>query len=294
MSAVRLKTLLGDHAITLPLKRGEVTSPKVKLDFADVRVPNTAFKRVVRDLEFDVAELAIVTFLMAKAQGKPLTLLPAVLMARAQHPYLVYDANRGALSPRDLAGRRVGIRSWTVTTAVWIRAILANDWGVDTRAIEWITLEDAHVTGFDDPAGVVRAKSGQDVLGLLRAGEIDAAVVSSPIDDPSIKPLIPDPISAASAWQEKYRAIQINHMAVVRTALCESRPDAVREVYRLLADSKRAAGLPQPGSVDLNPFGIAQNARNLEVVIEATHQQGLIPRRFAIDELFGDVGSAFA
>ena len=117
MSARRLKTLLGDHRVTEALKQGRIHYGALSFDYADVKVPHSAFKRVVRDLEFDVAELAIMTFLLAKAHGKPLKLLPAVLTARFQHPFLVYNAERGPLEPRDLHGRRVGQRSYSVTTA---------------------------------------------------------------------------------------------------------------------------------------------------------------------------------
>jgi 4,5-dihydroxyphthalate decarboxylase len=289
MHRLKLKTLLGDHAVTAALKRGEVDSPHVAFDFPDVKVPNTAFQRVVRDLEFDVAELAIVTFLMAKAKGVPLTLLPAVLVARFQHPYIVYDASRHALAPGDLNGRQVGIRSYTVTTVAWIRAILANDHGVDLDSIRWITFEEAHVAGFSDPPNAVRAQPGQDLRSMLLAGEIDAAVMAGPIDDPRIKTLIPDPAAAARAWQDKYGAIQLNHLVAVKRDLCEAHPYAVRAVYGLLEESKHAAGLPQPGTVDLNPFGIEENRRNLEVAIDMTFRQGLIPRRFEVEELFDGV-----
>lgn len=286
MSAIKLKTLLGDYPVTTALKRGDVASSSVTLDFADVKVPNTAFKRVVRDLEFDVAELAIVTFLMAKAQGVPLTLLPAVLMARFQHPFLVYNAERGPLSPGDLAGRRIGIRSYTVTTAVWIRGILANEYGLDLGSVRWMTFEEAHVAGFADPPNARRARADQDLLSMLLSGEIDAAILGGAIEDSRIKTLLPDPAAAARQWQEKYGAIQVNHLVAVKTALCEANPQAVRETYRLLEESKRVAGLPEPGPGDMNPYGIEQNRRNLEVAIDVTFQQGLIPRRFAVEELF--------
>ncbi|MGH8667162.1 MAG: hypothetical protein ACREUX_23110, partial [Burkholderiales bacterium] len=141
----RLRTLLGDYPGTVALKRGEIHSPGVVLDFAEVKAPHTAFKRVVRQIEFDVAELAIVTYIMAKAYGKPLVLLPAVLFSRCQHPYLVYNAERGPLGPRDLAGRRVGIRAYSVTTVTWIRGVLADDYGVDLDRIRWVSFEEPHV-----------------------------------------------------------------------------------------------------------------------------------------------------
>lgn len=286
---MRLRSLLGTYPLTRALKDGEVRSPQVDLDFADVETPHTAFKRVVRDLEFDVAELAIVTFLMAKAHGKPLVLLPAVVVGRFQHPYIVYNAEQRPLAPGDLAGRRVGIRSYSVTTVTWIRGILANDYGVDLNRVRWVTFEDAHVAEFKDPPNVERAPQGTSPLGMLLSGEVDAAVVTEPLTDPRLRTLIPDPAAAAKAWQAKNRAIQINHMVVVKEALSRGNPEAVRETYRLLAESKTVAGLPKPGELDTTPFGLEANRRNLEVAIDYVHQQRLIPRRFAVDELFDDV-----
>lgn len=291
---MQLKTLLGDYPVTAALKRGEVRSADVGLDFADVAVPNTAFKHVVRDLEFDVAELAIVTFLMAKARGVPLSLLPAVVVARFQHGLLVHDASRRRLSPKDLEGRRVGLRSWTVTTAAWIRSILADEHGVDLAKVRWVAFEDAHVAGFADPAYVERAKPGQDLLGMLRAGEIDAAIVGAVPADAAIVPVIADPAAAARDWQRKHGALQLNHLVTVKTSLLEQRPDVVRSVYRMLADSKCAAGAPKAGETDLTPFGIEANRRHLEVAIDMVHRQGLIPERYTVDELFAPSEHLFA
>lgn len=287
---VKLHALLGDYPNTLALKTGEVRSPHVAFDFADVKVANTAFKRVVRDLEFDVAELAIVTFLMAKAYGKPLVLLPAVVTARFQHPYLVYNAERGQLAPGDLAGRRVGIRSYSVTTAAWIRGILADDYGLDIDRVRWVTFEDAHVAEYRDPPTAERAPAGKEALPMLIAGELDAVVVGNPVlTDPRLKTLIPDPAAAAEHWYKRNRAIQINHMVVVSESLSKSNPRAVQEVFRLLQESKKAAGLPSGSGVDMNPFGVEANRRNLEVAIDYVYRQRLIPRRFEVDELFDDV-----
>jgi 4,5-dihydroxyphthalate decarboxylase len=281
--------LLGDYPVTLPLKRGEIESPSVSLDFADVKTVSTAFKRVVRSLEFDCAELAIVTFLMAKAHGKPLVLLPAVVLARFQHPHIVYNAERGPLAPSDLAGRRVGMRSYTVTTSTWLRSILANDYGVDLERVKWVTFEEAHVAEFRDPPSVERAPEGGELVAMLLAGEIDAAILPAVPADPRLKPLIRDPAKAAEAWHGKYGALQINHMVVVKDSLSKSHPDAVREIYRLLAQSKKAAKLPKPGEFDTNPFGLEANRRNLQVAIDCVYQQRMIPRRFTVEELFDDV-----
>jgi len=282
---VTLHALLGDYPVTKPLKSGALESPKIAFDFAKVAKPSSAFKRVVRDLEFDVAELAIVTYLMAKAHGKPLVLLPAVVLARFQHPYLVYNGARGALAPGDLSGRRIGIRSYTVTTVAWIRGILAEQ-GVDLDTVTWVTFEEPHVVEFTDPPSVQRAPERSTLLGMLLAGEIDAAILAEPCADPRVKTLFPDPEAEARSWYQKHGALQINHMVVVNQSLSATRPDAVREIYRLLAESKRAAGLPRMGALDTEPFGLEANRRNLEVAIDYVHRQGLIPKRFEVDELF--------
>lgn len=280
----RLATLLGDYPVTSALKKGQIASPDVGLDFADVKPPSAGFKRVVRGLEFDVAELAIVTFLIARAYGKPLVLLPAVLVARFQHALIVYNAARGRLVPGDLAGRRVGVRSYSVTTGAWVRGILAADHGVDIGMIRWVTFEEAHVAEFRDPPNVERAPAGKNILDMLLAGEIDAAVMGDGVvPDPRIRPLIADPAAEAAAWRKKHGALQINHMVVVKESLSKGDPRTVREVYRMLLASSLAAGNPE-----MNPFGLAANRRNLEAAIDCVYGQKLIPRRYAVDELFDE------
>jgi len=287
---VALRALLGDYPVTHALRHGAVVSPTVSLRFADVPSPAAAFQRVVRDLEFDVAELAIVTFLLAKAFGKPLVLLPAVVLSRFQHRFLVYDRERGPLAPGDLRGRRVGIRSYSVTTATWLRGILAEEWGVEADMVTWVTFEEPHVAEFRDPPGVQRAGPGKELIPMLLAGELDAAIVSGRDPrDPRVVPLIPDPLAAARAWWEKHQAIQVNHVVTVKASLSRSHPEVVREVYRLLAASKRAEGPPAAGVLDPTPFGVEANRRNLEVAIDCVYRQRLIPRRFTVDELFDDV-----
>jgi 4,5-dihydroxyphthalate decarboxylase len=286
----RLKTLLGDYPSTRALRRGEITSPRVAFEFADVPQVASAFKRTVRNLEFDVSELAIVTYLMARAHGKPYVLLPAVVLGRFQHPFLVYNSARGELRPGDLNGRRVGIRSYSVTTSMWLRGILANDYGVDIDSVRWVTFEEPHVAEFRDPPSVERAPEGKELLKMLLDGEVDAAVMrDTHLPDPRLKRLISDPDQAALDWHTKNRAIQINHMVVVRDSLSKSDPDAVREVYRLLREAKRRAPAPAAGELDMTPFGLEANRRNLEVAIDYVHQQRLIPRHFTVDELFDDV-----
>src|SRR3954453_22887645 len=147
---IRLRTVLGDHACTAALKNGTVKSDSVTLDFADYSPIHRGFKPMVREQAFDISEMAIVTYLMAKSFGKPMVLLPAVVLASFQHGFALPNAKSGTLTPADLRGKPVGIRSFTTTTGAWLRGILANDYGVDLNSIDWVTFEDAHVAEFRD------------------------------------------------------------------------------------------------------------------------------------------------
>jgi 4,5-dihydroxyphthalate decarboxylase len=282
----RLCTLLGDYPVTRAIKGGEIESPDLAFDFAPVRVPNAAFKRVVRDLEFDLAELAIVTFLLARAHGKPLALLPAVVTARFQHPLLIYNSERGPLAPEGLAGRRVGLRSYSVTTAAWVRGILAGEHGVSPESVNWVAFEESHVAEYRDPQNVTRAGAGKELIAMLLEGEIDAAVVGERPSDPRLQTVIPDPAAAAQAWHRRTGALQINHVLVIKDVVAGTRGGAVDEILRLFAESKRAAGLPAPGTLDMNPIGREANRCNLEAAIDCVFRQGMIPRRFEPEELY--------
>jgi 4,5-dihydroxyphthalate decarboxylase len=267
-----VRALLGDYPVTRLFKE------RSSLEFADVKVPHAAFKRVVQELEFDVAELALMTFLLAKAHGKPYRLLPAVVTARFQHATLAYNPERGTLSPAELAGKTVGMRSYSVTTATWVRGILADDYGVDLEKVHWATFEDPHVSEFRDPPNATRMPAGKDATAMLLAGELDAAILAEPPKDGPLRPLIPDPAAAAAAWQAKNGAIQINHMVTVKSTVSKEQE---RRIYDLLVESRTAAGNPE-----MNPFGVEENRRNLEVAIDCTYRQRMIPRRFTVEELF--------
>jgi 4,5-dihydroxyphthalate decarboxylase len=281
--------LLGSYPLTQPLKSGVVASPGLRLSFADINPPSSGFKRTVRDLAFDVSELAIITFLIAKAHGKPLLLLPAVVMARPQYPFIVYNRARGELAPADLAGKRIAIRSYSVTTTTWLRGVLWDDHGVDPKRITWVTFEEPHVGEFRDPPNVVRGPAGETALGLLLAGQVDAAIVTdAKLADERIARLFADPQAEDAAWQRRHGAMMVNHMVVVSEALAQTDPDAVRELYRLLSESRRVAGLA-PAELAGHPFGFEENRRNLAVAIDYAWRQELLPRRLEIDELYGCV-----
>lgn len=277
---IRLRTLLGDHACTAALKNGSVKSDTVRLDFADYSPTHRGFKPMVREQAFDVSEMAIVTYLMAKSFGKPMVLLPAVVMARFQHGFALTNAKSGTLTPADLNGKRIGIRSFTTTTGAWLRGILANDYGVDLNSIDWVTFEDAHVAEFRDTTA--RAPKGKQIIQMLIDGELDA-VFGEKSDHPELKPLFVDVASEEKSWFAKHGVRPINHMVVVSAELSGDHPEAVREVFRMLRESAADAPAGSPR------FSADEMRRSLEMIIGYAAQQGLIPRKFAVDELFDDL-----
>ena len=277
---MRLRTLLGDHPCTAALKNGSIKSDLVTLDFVDYSPTNKGFKPMVREQAFDVSEMAIVTYLMAKSCGKPMVLLPTVVVARLQHGYALYNAKRGPLTPAGLNNKRVGIRSFTTTTGAWLRGILANDYGVDLNSIDWVTFEDAHVAEFHDMTK--RAPPDKQIVQMLLDDELDA-VLGEKSDHPDSKPLFQDAAMDEKSWFAKHGVLPINHMVVVSEKLSKEHPDAVREVFRMLKQSAARAPAGSPR------FSASEMRRSLEMIIRYTAQQGLIPRAFDVDELFDDL-----
>ena len=277
---MRLRTLLGDHPCTKALKDGSLKSDLVTFDFADYSPTNKGFKPMVREGAFDVSEMAIVTYLMARSFGKPMVLLPNVVLARFQHAYALYNAKSGTMTPADLNGKRVGIRSFTTTTGAWLRGILANDYGVDLDSIDWVTFEDAHVAEFRDTTQ--RAPAGKQIIQMLVDGELDT-VLGEKSDLPGLKPLFPDVGREEKSWFAKHSVTPINHMVVVSEGLSQSHPEAVREVFRLLRESAARAPAASPS------FGADEMRRSLEMIVRYAVQQGLIPGVISVDELFDDV-----
>jgi 4,5-dihydroxyphthalate decarboxylase len=289
----RLFTLLGDYPNTLALKRGDIRSDLVEFDFADIKVANTGFKPLVRDAKFDTGELAIVTYLQAKAYGKPYVLLPAPVVARGQHHTIAYNRERGRLTPADLAGKRVGVRAYSVTTGVWVRGVLQEQFGVDLDKVHWVTFEDPHLAEYSDPSFVERAHPAKNLVQMLLDGELDAAIVGDKLPDPRLEMLIPDAQAAARTWAEKHGA-PINHMLVIRSELSRSRPDVVREVFRMAKESRDlAAKAGEKNAAELR-FGLEPNRAALETIIDIAARQKLIPTKWRVEELFDDTTRALA
>ena len=290
MERITLHSLLGTHANTRALKSGQIRSSLVDFDYFDVKVANTQFKAMVRDQNYDFGELAIVTFLQAKLYQKPYVLLPATIVGRNQHHTIFYNADRAKLTAHDLNGKRVGVRAYTQTTGCWVRGFLAEDYGVDLESVTWVTFEDAHLAEYCDPPTVVRAPQGRTIKQMLLEGEIDAAILGDVPEEGPLTHLIPDYEIAGRLWARRHGGVPINHLAVIHQSIVKSYPELVREVYRMLKESRAAASLPT-GDDDPLRFGFSAIRQSLEQLIAYARNQKLICRTFSADELFADTAN---
>jgi 4,5-dihydroxyphthalate decarboxylase len=291
IAAEKVETLdacFGNYPHTRALKSGGIKSDRLTLRFTEVDPINRAFRMMVREQKFDVCEMAIISYLQARAYGKPLMLMPATMMGRFQHGTMLYNSERGTLRPQNLSGRRVGVRAFSQTTGVWMRGILAKDYGVDLGKVKWVTFEDAHVSELADPPGVERVV-GKDITKMLLEGELDAAIFGGVMpSDPRLQSVIADPEAAAKEWYRRHGTVPVNHMVVFKAPLSKSDPDAVREIFRMLLESKKAAGLPKAGAIDTIPFGFDAVKSALEIMCSYAFELKLIPRQYAAEELFDD------
>lgn len=286
-----LRTLLGDDPRTAALREGRIASDIVSLDVSDITRAPRGFKPLVRDLAFDVAEVSIITALQARAAGKPFALLPLVINGRFHHSSLIVRSDRGIDHPRDLAGKRIGLRMYAQTTPTWVRGFLQNDFGVDLSGVQWVAFEGPHVAECPDPANVEMAPRDSTLNDMLLEGELDAALTPFALDDPRVRPLFADPAAHAAAWSADHGGIApINHMMVVRQDLLDQRPDAVREIARMVITARAAMDPPMPSAVAaMQPFGLEPLRPALEIACLYAHQQGLTPERYEVDDLFDEV-----
>src|SRR6516165_2634481 len=225
-----LRTVTRTQPANAALKDGRVTPERYSLEFEEVDPLIRAFRRMVRELEYDVCEMAFTTYLCAKEHETAFTALPVFLVRGFHHGAILVNRRSGVTEPKDLEGRRVGVnRGYTVTTGVWARGILADEYGVDLGRVTWVLSGDEHVAEYRPPANVVPLEEGGDLAEMLVTGRIPAAI-GLEVDHPDVVPLIPDPTEAGLAALRDRGHYPINHLVVVRDALIAEHPGLPSEV----------------------------------------------------------------
>jgi len=304
MPAVPLTTAIATYGHTKPLKDSTIQSERVVLEHLEVSPITSAFRRMVRTLAFDVSEMAFSTYLCARAYHKPITALPIFLLRRFEHGGIVYNVKSGIQSPSDLHGRRVGVRSYTLTPGVWIRGILQSAYGVDPNQVQWVLFGDEHVAEYVAPSHVTSAPAGSDLVSMLLSGEIDAAIGVRREEAPEIKPLIPEARQAGIQYFQRTGIYPISHLVVVKDELLHDHPWLAEELWTLFKAAKddylghlRVDTLQDPQDKSMQAmqqvvgndpllYGVAPNQKTLEAFIQFNVEQQIIPQPMVVEDLF--------
>lgn len=289
------------------VKDGTVAPAGFRLAFEEVPVLVDAFRRMVRELAYDVSEMALTTYLTAREHGVRFTALPVFLERGFHHGAILVRRDGAITEPAQLAGRRVGVsRGYTVTTGVWARAIMAAEYGLDLDRVTWVLSGDEHVAAYVPPPNVMPAGPGRKLGQLLLDGEVDA-VIGAAVDSPDVVPLIPDAEAAATAALRDHGLYPINHLVVVKDEVLERHPEAAGAIFEAFAESKRryVAGL-QSGAIaapdaagrlharvmevtgwpDPLPYGIEPNRQVLDYLIAAARRQHILRSAVDLDAVF--------
>ena len=308
MDRLKLKTAIVTRGHTQALKDGTVKPRTFEFDFEEVPTIIQAFRRMVRGLEFDISEMAITTYICARAHGKAFTALPIFPMRAFHRGAIVYNTKSGIQNPKDLEGKRVGVnRGYTVTTGLWARSILQHQYGVDINRITWVLSGDEHVAEYVPPGNVVPIEPGKTLEEMLVSGEIPAAI-GVQVESPDVRPLIPNARDAGFEALRKRGLYPINHTVVVKNELLRTHRDLAADVFNAFSEARRlyverlAAGrIEQPSSDDVFfrrvmditgdplPYGIEPNRQMLEAVIRQSLEQGIITRPMTVEELFPEI-----
>ncbi len=298
-----LKIAIGSTGLTKPIIDGTVRPDGLELQYVPVDPITSAMRRMVRDLEFDICEMALSTYLCAKSYGKPITAIPVFLKRNFHHGSIVYNVNSGIKTPRDLEGRTVGVnRGYTVTTGLWARGILQTEYGVDLNTITWAATGDEHVAEYKAPANVDYSRRGQTITDLLRSG-IGAAVGDIRVDPPDIQRLIPDARDAGFAYFRKTGVYPINHALVIKDSLLTDEPELARELFRTFQEAKNIYLAHLDAGQNLSvadetaiankqvvgdplSFGVRANRKAIETLVQFAVDQQIIPKAFRPEDLF--------
>ncbi|GAA3547265.1 ABC transporter substrate-binding protein [Amycolatopsis ultiminotia] len=311
----KLTVVLGDYAHGRAVLGGEAAVAGYEISPVEVAPVIGAYRRMIRDLEFDVCELAPTSYLMALQAGVPLTAIPVFLNRRFHHADVQCGAASGIRFPADLSGKRVGVRAYTVTTGVWVRGILRDEYGLDPATVTWVVDDDDHIEG-RAPANVERVTDGRSLGELLAAGEIDAALsgnagtgragapragwaapAGQPTGENGPYPLFPEHEVLATDWYLRTGIYPLHSVIALRRELAERDPELPGKLYTAFAESKRRqveadpkwTALPRLGKQaaqlggDPIPYGLAANDVSIRALVKFSREQGLVDPDFPAD-----------
>jgi 4,5-dihydroxyphthalate decarboxylase len=318
----RLKIAIATYGHTKALKSGEVRLKGIDPDFVEVVPIIGAFRRMVRDVEFDVCEMAPTTYMIARALGAPFIALPIFIMRRFHHGGFVVRPDAGIEVPKDLEGKKVGVRAYSVTTGVWTRGIFANEYGMDSSKVTWVVDDEEHVTTLKLPSNVVHAPEGKSLASMMASGELQAGFTgpagigragppTGAWEQGGQKPaetypeLVPNVAQTEADWFKRTGIYPIHGLITVKTEVLAKHPHVARSLCDAFveakkpyighlkgtegdsADERKYRGL-MPLVGDPLPYGLKANMPSIEAMLTYGLQQKLIPKRMPLEDVFVD------
>jgi 4,5-dihydroxyphthalate decarboxylase len=320
---VRLSVAVAEYPHTSAVRNGSIPIEGVHAEIVTVEPQIAAFRRMVRRAEFDVCELAPTTYLIARAYGAPFVALPIFLWRRFHHAGLLVRPDANIATPKDLEGRKVGVRAYSVTTGVWTRAVLIDEFGLDASEVTWVVDDEEHVTQLRLPPNVVHAPPGWSLADLMASGELAAGFQGnagvgrsgSPTSgwktvEANYPDLFPDAAQREAEWYARTGIYPIHGTIVVKESVLSEYPWVARSLFDAFSKAKQmwlaSLGAGQPpdssktsskkGMADLRkivgddplPYGMEANMATIRALEETAFRQGLTPRRMSVGELFID------
>ena len=316
---VHLKIAVAEAPHTAAIRNGSIEIEGVDAEIVTVTPQIAAFRRMVRDVEFDVCELAPTTYIIARAYGAPFVALPIFVLRRFHHAGLLVRPDSGITTPKDLEGKTVGVRAYSVTTGVWTRQVLIDEFGVDNSKINWVVDDEEHVQALKLPANVPHTPQGVSLADMMASGALQAGFAANAgigrtgaptggwkeveADYPD---LFPNAAELEADYYERTGIYPMHGTIVVKDAILAEHPWVARSLYDAFAKAKtdwlakldageatsasdkKYLALRQIVGHDPLPYGIAANLKTIEALESTAFKQGLTPRRMSIEELFVD------
>jgi 4,5-dihydroxyphthalate decarboxylase len=297
-STLTLKTAIGGYGHFAALKSGKVKADGVDFEQIEVTPIINAFRRMCRQNEFDISEMAITTYLTAKRYGLPFTAIPVFPVRAFHHGAGAGNVKAGVTKPKDLEGKKAGVRAYTVTTGVWCRGILNSEYDLDLKKVTWVLADEEHVEQFHkDAPPNASYQIGAKLAEMLASGELAGGIGLGHSDSEDVKPLVPNANAAAAEWYKKTGVYPINHMVVVRNELLEKNPWLAPSLFRAFSEAKQDwlnsasaddLGKARGGIIegDPYPYGIAKNRPAIDLIMKYAVDQQILTRPFSMDEVF--------
>ncbi|WP_349237570.1 PhnD/SsuA/transferrin family substrate-binding protein [Novosphingobium sp. SG720] len=314
-----LKIAVAEHPHTSAIRTGAIEIEGVDAEIVTVKPQIGAFRRMVRDVEFDVCEIAPTTYIIARAHGRPFKALPIFVTRRFHHSGLLVRPDAGIAHPKDLEGKRAGVRAYSVTTGVWTRQVLIDEFGVDNDKIHWFVDDEEHVQQMKLPGNVSHVAAGDSLADMMARGDIVAGFAAAagigrtgaPTGrwqevDADYPDLFPDAEELEAEYFGRTGIYPMHGTIVVKDSVLEAHPWIARSindaftrakdewVARLQAGTaqgeaaRKYAQLSQIVGADPLPYGIEANRPTIVALEKTAWDQRLTPKRMTIDELFVD------